>query len=138
MIVLFPAAESCGQYQYSCYNIPQSAIDVLRDSGIFDRDPGYPSGARKKLAAAKNWMVQLQHVNQEEIRALDPDLLVVDYADDGGEAAEWKGEKLRSLMEREGGGERLVIAYLSIGEAENYRFYWRDWFEPGNPEWLDP
>lgn len=137
MIVLFPAAESCGQYQYSCYNIPQSAIDVLRDSGIFDRDPGYPSGARKKLAAAKNWMVQLQHVNQEEIRALDPDLLVVDYADDGGEAAEWKGEKLRSLMEREGGGERLVIAYLSIGEAENYRFYWRDWFEPGNPEWLD-
>jgi len=26
---------------------------------------------------------------------------------------------------------------MSIGEAENYRYYWQDQWKPGNPEWLD-
>ncbi|MCI0471716.1 MAG: endo alpha-1,4 polygalactosaminidase, partial [Candidatus Aminicenantes bacterium] len=31
---------------------------------------------------------------------------------------------------------RLVLAYLSIGEAENYRWYWQAGWKPGNPSWL--
>lgn len=39
--------------------------------------------------------------------------------------------------------KRLVIAYMSIGEAEEYRPYWRsqwketppDWLEGENPDW---
>lgn len=41
------------------------------------------------------------------------------------------------------GGSRLVISYMSIGEAENYRYYWQtawssnmpDWIEAENPDW---
>lgn len=41
------------------------------------------------------------------------------------------------------GGSRLVISYMSIGEAEDYRYYWQtdwnttvpDWIETENPDW---
>jgi len=41
------------------------------------------------------------------------------------------------------GGQRLLISYMSIGEAEDYRFYWEEnwdidelsWIEEANPDW---
>jgi cysteinyl-tRNA synthetase len=30
----------------------------------------------------------------------------------------------------------MVISYMSIGEAESYRYYWDDDWRLGNPEWL--
>ena len=41
------------------------------------------------------------------------------------------------------GGSRLIIAYMSIGEAEDYRYYWDSdwnntppsWLEEENPNW---
>nr|MBC8428672.1 endo alpha-1,4 polygalactosaminidase [FCB group bacterium] len=70
----------------------------------------------------------------------DYDLLIIDLY--------WNEEQL-SLADVEGlrnkasGGCRLVIAYMSIGEAEDYRYYWQsDWNEnppfwlcSENPEW---
>ena len=32
---------------------------------------------------------------------------------------------------------KVLIAYLSIGEAENYRNYWQEDWKPGNPVFLD-
>ncbi|MDA0338024.1 MAG: endo alpha-1,4 polygalactosaminidase [bacterium] len=34
------------------------------------------------------------------------------------------------------GGRRLVLAYFSIGEAEDYRYYWRDVWDDDPPAWL--
>lgn len=34
--------------------------------------------------------------------------------------------------------QRLLLAYLSVGEAENYRAYWRQDWKPGHPAWLGP
>ena len=36
-----------------------------------------------------------------------------------------------------GGGSRLVIAYMSIGEAEDYRYYWKGEWATDPPEWLE-
>ncbi|MBQ5572035.1 MAG: endo alpha-1,4 polygalactosaminidase, partial [Bacteroidales bacterium] len=33
--------------------------------------------------------------------------------------------------------KRMVIAYMSIGEAEDYRYYWQAEWKRGNPSWLD-
>jgi len=33
--------------------------------------------------------------------------------------------------------DRVIIAYLSIGEAENYRSYWKDDWETGSPAFID-
>ncbi len=34
-------------------------------------------------------------------------------------------------------GSRLVICYMSIGEAENYRFYWQNSWNSSKPQWLE-
>lgn len=31
----------------------------------------------------------------------------------------------------------MVIAYMSIGEAEEYRYYWNENWSEGSPEWLE-
>ena len=33
-------------------------------------------------------------------------------------------EVFATIKIKNNGGKRIVVAYLSIGEAENYRFYW--------------
>ena len=34
------------------------------------------------------------------------------------------------------GGKRLVLAYLNIAAAETYRYYWRDHWQTGSPDWI--
>jgi cysteinyl-tRNA synthetase len=46
-------------------------------------------------------------------------------------------EEVDSLREKKNGGDRLVIAYMSVGEAEEYRFYWKERWEYSPPSWLD-
>jgi cysteinyl-tRNA synthetase len=45
-------------------------------------------------------------------------------------------EEVEQLRQKKNGGTRMVISYMSIGEAESYRYYWDDDWRLGNPEWL--
>jgi len=40
------------------------------------------------------------------------------------------------LKTKANGATRLVVCYMSIGEAEDYRFYWQSDWTTGNPGWL--
>ncbi len=40
------------------------------------------------------------------------------------------------LRTKSNGGKRLVIAYMNIGSAENYRYYWKDDWKLHHPSWL--
>ena len=46
---------------------------------------------------------------------------------------------IEELKIKNNGGKRLVIAYLSIGEAEDYKFYWNkkkpNWIVKENENW---
>jgi cysteinyl-tRNA synthetase, unknown class len=70
------------------------------------------------------------------------DLLVIDHAPDRVESVElmFRLHEIAALKAKPDGSRRLVLAYMSIGEAERYRFYWNDaWVAPGNcPAWLGP
>jgi cysteinyl-tRNA synthetase len=52
-------------------------------------------------------------------------------------------DEVRTLGKKQNGGDRLVLAYISVGEAEDYRYYWKygwrynppDWIEEENPDW---
>lgn len=46
--------------------------------------------------------------------------------------------QISSLQEKPDGKARKVLSYLSIGEAEDYRWYWQSGWAPGNPAWLGP
>ena len=41
------------------------------------------------------------------------------------------------MKRKPNGSRRIVLAYMSIGEAEDYRFYWREDWSRSTPSWLD-
>lgn len=43
---------------------------------------------------------------------------------------------LDQIRKKADGGSRLLISYMSIGEAEDYRYYWNSDWEVGNPAWI--
>jgi cysteinyl-tRNA synthetase len=45
--------------------------------------------------------------------------------------------EIEQLKNKANGGKRLVISYMSIGEAENYRYYWQSGWNANKPAWLD-
>jgi len=45
--------------------------------------------------------------------------------------------EINQLKIKQNGAKRLVICYMSIGEAEDYRFYWKDEWTNNKPTWLD-
>ncbi len=103
---------------------------------------GADAGPVKSLADARNF---LYLINPDEDRfgtkerflsvlaSASHDLLIVDA---------FFGERMLSaedvslLKTGPEGGERLVIAYLSIGEAEDYRWYWKPEWSSDPPPWL--
>jgi cysteinyl-tRNA synthetase len=62
------------------------------------------------------------------------DLLIMDaFFNDG---SLFTASELDALKEKANGGSRLIIAYMSIGEAEDYRFYWKNEWDNNPPDWL--
>lgn len=44
--------------------------------------------------------------------------------------------EIAQLKQKSNGGKRMIICYMSIGEAENYRYYWDDSWTNNKPEWI--
>ena len=88
------------------------------------------------LPAVDDFVYQLQGLDLAAIGHTAYDLVVTDYSSDGSEAGEFTAAQIAALKHSPGGG-KIVLAYMSIGEAETYRFYWQDGWAPGNPAWLD-
>lgn len=45
-------------------------------------------------------------------------------------------QEISQLKQKHNGGSRLIISYMSIGEAEDYRYYWDTSWKVGSPSWL--
>lgn len=67
-----------------------------------------------------------------QMRTCGRDWIVLDAAFSGDEP--WTAADLSAI--REGRAGRKVVAYLSIGEAEDYRPYWRKEWKEKPPAWL--
>jgi cysteinyl-tRNA synthetase, unknown class len=98
-----------------------------------------PLAAREgpAIGSATSWGYQLQNVRLKSI-SNGIDVLVVDYSRDGSEARVFRRDEIEALRTKEDGSKRIVLAYMSVGEAENYRFYWSRGWVPGKPSWLGP
>jgi cysteinyl-tRNA synthetase len=81
-----------------------------------------------------NFAYVINGASIEELRRSDFDLLIIDYSFDGSQQNAYSAAQISSLKE----AGHTPIAYLSIGEAEDYRFYWNnDWYR-NPPDWLGP
>ncbi|MGD9783583.1 MAG: endo alpha-1,4 polygalactosaminidase [Hyphomicrobiaceae bacterium] len=96
--------------------------------------PAVPA-AVSLLRKARSWSYQLQNYDMAALAASPADILVVDYSINGREAARFTEGNVGRLRVKPDGSRRVVLAYLSIGEAEEYRYYWKaDWLEQdGDP-----
>jgi cysteinyl-tRNA synthetase len=89
------------------------------------------------LNQVNDFLLQLQNYDLNSIKSSRYDLVVMDYSSGAGP---WSPQDIRTLKSSEGG--KIVLAYLSIGEAEDYRFYWHsEWVDegfadPDRPPWL--
>jgi cysteinyl-tRNA synthetase len=79
------------------------------------------------LDGAKSWGYQLQKVEPDEIAACPYDMVVIDYSRDGSQELAFTRQDLARMKKKPDGSRRIVLSYLSIGEAETYRYYWR-WY----------
>lgn len=95
---------------------------------------------RPSLSPIQSWGYQLQDIIASEV-ASNPSfqLVVMDYSSDGTDDTKFTFDEIRAI--RESG--KKAVAYFSIGEAEDYRYYWQPewnntppaWLGPENPEW---
>lgn len=83
-----------------------------------------PVSTSEALASVKSWGYQLQRLDAARAATATHDLLVLDEQLDGTRAPRARAQLLRHLKQKPDGSRRLVLAYLSIGEAEDYRPYW--------------
>ncbi|MFN4219422.1 MAG: MJ1477/TM1410 family putative glycoside hydrolase [bacterium] len=97
------------------------------------------------LNDVNDFVYQLQNIDLNEISNTRFDLVIIDYSRDGSEENKFSYDEIMELKNSPG-GSKIVLAYMSIGEAENYRWYWNDVWDadndgipdPAAPSWLGP
>jgi cysteinyl-tRNA synthetase len=97
-----------------------------------------PARVAAPLSEVRSWAFQLQNVDPLEIKLSPYDLVVIDYGFDRRNATAFPREVVELMRTKPDGSKRLIFAYFSIGEAEDYRYYWQESWLRARPEWLEP
>ncbi len=125
-------------------------ISFAADHRELDNIPTYPSSINNvnsnnitSLNEVKNFLYLINsaaYPNKqsflEAIQATNYDLVLIDlfFNDE-----QLSISDIKSLKTKLNGGSRLVICYMSIGESEDYRYYWaglnKDLNYRANPDW---
>lgn len=102
--------------------------------------------------AVDNWGYQLQGLNGapqnvDLLVSASHDLLVIDSSRDGTNSGRFTVDEVARMKDGMG-GRSVVVSYISIGEASDFRDYWdKDWTTTGKatgkltdaaPDWLGP
>lgn len=67
------------------------------------------------------------------VKATNYDVILMDLFLNG---TAFTAAEIDQLKTKANGGKRLAICYMSIGEAEDYRYYWQSGWEVGNPPFI--
>jgi cysteinyl-tRNA synthetase len=81
-----------------------------------------------------SWAYQLQNPKVAALAESPYDLLVVDYSKDGSDEKRLSPKDISILHKF----KKTVLCYFSIGEAEEYRFYWQNDWKKNQPGFLGP
>ncbi len=101
---------------------------------------------KSSLAGVETWAMQLQGIESpgraEALQSSNFDMLVIEPTDTVLSMENFPIHELVGKLKRRPNGKRVVIAYLNVGQAEDYRTYWgKDWKAPslesaGSPDFL--
>ncbi|MCP4312909.1 MAG: hypothetical protein GY790_16730, partial [Bacteroidetes bacterium] len=124
-------------------------VSFAADNRELDRLPDYPNPIFRENNADIRGLHEVQNflylINPERFSAKPDfigavtssnyDLLIMDLFFD--EDLPFTAEEIGQMKSKLNGGTRLLIAYMSIGEAEDYRFYWQEEWSRDLPSWID-
>ena len=89
------------------------------------------STGRGRLDGIGSWGYNIQKPDAAAIANSPYDLVVIDYSRTGEDEEAFTPDDIKRMQVKPDGSRRIVLAYMSIGEAESYRYYWHpDWSEP--------
>jgi cysteinyl-tRNA synthetase len=108
---------------------PSSPAESPSPGGGITPSPG--GSGRRPWTSIHNWTYWIDQPRLDQIGGSSYELAVIDYSGDGTAGQEFSAAQIDSL--RRSGCQRRVLAYFSIGEAEDYRFYWQRGWRPGSP-----
>ncbi len=128
-------------------NASRGYISFAAEHRTLDNIPSYPlspynenTGNIGSLTDAKNFLYLIDPGKYNtksdflnSLQATNYDILLIDLFFNGGQLS---STDVNSLKIKNNGGTRLVIGYMSIGEAENYRYYWDSAWDTNPPSWL--
>jgi cysteinyl-tRNA synthetase len=78
-----------------------------------------------------DWHYQLQNMNYLDLAQSRYDLIVMDS-----EPRQPLNSNVVDRIRCDGDGQKLTLAYLPIGKAEDFRNYWQNGWSVGNPSWV--
>ncbi len=81
--------------------------------------------------SVQDFLYQLQRADPDRIGKTAFDLAVVTLSTTG------NSPDVISALKNSPGGPKIVLCYMSIGQSENYRWYWQPEWEQNPPAWLD-
>ena len=130
-------------------NAANAYISFAADHRELDNFPDYPATPYNvntdnitSLTEAKNFLYLLNPGTfstkvdfLNAIQNTNYDLVIMDLFFDGND--ELTFDDVASLKTKLNGGSRLMIAYMSIGEIEDYRYYWNSGWNDNPPTWLE-
>ena len=131
-------------------NTANSYISFAANQRELNNIPTYPSPLRNQnsnnimaIGQAKNFLYLINSAAYaskqalvDAIKATNYDLVLIDLFFNNESLT---ANDLEALKRKANGAKRLVICYMSIGEAEDYRYYWKN-LDKGltlnvNPDW---
>lgn len=117
---------------------PSRAAEMSVKPGAATPDAQVRQERRRHLDRVHNWGCQFQNIDILKVAKSELDLIVVDHALSEPDLVVANPREVNQLKAKPDGGRRLVLAYLSVGEAEDYRPYWKKTWKQQPPSWLGP
>ncbi len=124
-------------------------VSFAADERDLNQIPGYPTPVFNEHSNDVTALGQVQNflylIDPEKfdtkadfiaaVAATNYDMLIMDLFFHDGE--EFSTSEIAQLKVKSNGGWRMVVAYMSIGEAEDYRYYWQAEWDDSRPDWMD-
>ncbi|WP_064592147.1 endo alpha-1,4 polygalactosaminidase [Streptobacillus moniliformis] len=122
------------------FNFVNELLPSFEAREIHESIKGFNQNDIYSLKDAQNFLCLLNPEKfkdlEEYMNALkntDFDILLIEPSING---KFFSKNQIESLKKKSSGSKRLVIAYFSIGEAENYRYYWKKSWNDKYPDWI--
>lgn len=94
------------------------------------------------IGQIKNYLYLINPVQYNEkadfikaVRKTNFDMIIMDLFFNNNEP--FTSAEIAQLKKKSNGGKRLVVCYLNIGSAENWRYYWRKTWKLHSPDFLE-